>query len=396
MVHCCSERCRRVMTARCSCSTCPLATRCQADRGGTSRVEVVAGEMSSAELVIPPGIHVRGRVVDASGAAVPAARVWLSEAAHDYCDGGFVTTADQAGQFSLRCVSTRALPQCERGRSSQRCRGSGARRCGRNAGRRTRAARRRCQSDRQGHRRARWTCGRCAGPHRLARVRLPLDAEPVWRTPTADRVAHGCRRQVHRAWTGDRNQAGDLGASRRHLSLDSDRAAGSGPRRRDRKTELETGATLTGRVADDAGRSVAGGVDVDYRSTAWFSMGGEFHDFRGPRWSHSGASTDADGRYRIDCITPGTLRLIARKDDMEVRGELPIVDGESATWDPVLVEIAIRGRARPRAGRAARALTSPRSRRAARVTWPRRRPTSRASSSADSRHGAGRDDLLCR
>lgn len=51
-----------------------------------------------------------------------------------------------------------------------------------------------------------------------------------------------------------------------------------------------------------------------------------------------------DGRYRIDCITPGTLRLRARKDELEVRGEVPVAAGETAVWDPVLVEIAIRGR----------------------------------------------------
>lgn len=317
-------------------------TLLEADRGGTSRVEVVAGETSSAELVIPPGIHVRGRVVDASGAAVPAARVWLSEAAHDYCEGGFVTTADQAGQFSLRCVE----PE-------------------------------------------RFLSASAAGLRSAVVVPVrgdagaTLDVELVLRdvgVSLIGRVIEESGRPVAGAlvligWRGPglRWLQSVFNAHRPPIELSTDvdgtfTAHGLEPGTRqavwvravgtclwhqivelnaDRDTviavQLETGATLTGCATDGAGRPVPRAY-VDYRSTAWFSMRGDFHDFRGPSWSHSGASTDADGRFRIECITPGTLRLIARTDDMEVRGELPIVDGESATWDPVLVEIAIRGR----------------------------------------------------
>ncbi|MCA8977171.1 MAG: carboxypeptidase regulatory-like domain-containing protein, partial [Planctomycetes bacterium] len=106
---------------------------------------------------------------------------------------------------------------------------------------------------------------------------------------------------------------------------------------------LETGAALEGRATDANGAPVVGGF-VSYRSTAWFPARGDFHDLRGPAWSHYGAGTDADGRYRIDCITPGTLRLLAQKNRLEVRGEVEALATATARWDPVLAPIEIRGR----------------------------------------------------
>jgi hypothetical protein len=107
--------------------------------------------------------------------------------------------------------------------------------------------------------------------------------------------------------------------------------------------QLQTGAVLAGCATDVTGKPMAG-TWIDYRSSAWVSGRADFYEGREPEWSHSHAQTDADGRYRIDCITPGTLRLRANKDKLEVRGEVQVAAGETAIWDPALVEIAIRGR----------------------------------------------------
>jgi hypothetical protein len=105
---------------------------------------------------------------------------------------------------------------------------------------------------------------------------------------------------------------------------------------------LHRGASLTGRVTDGKGAAVAGAF-VAYRSAAWFPRG-EFYEVRHPEWACESAMTDRDGRYRIEAITPGTLRLRATDDERETRGELAAGEGETATWDPVLVDMAIAGR----------------------------------------------------
>src|SRR5262249_1170688 len=75
-----------------------------ADRGGNLEIEVRAGATTDAELVIPPGIHVRGHVVDEHGNDVATACVWLSSHAHDCTDGQHGGHTDVAGRFFLRSV----------------------------------------------------------------------------------------------------------------------------------------------------------------------------------------------------------------------------------------------------------------------------------------------------
>ncbi|MEM9383177.1 MAG: carboxypeptidase-like regulatory domain-containing protein, partial [Planctomycetota bacterium] len=69
-------------------------------------VDVVAGETTVAELEIPLGVHVRGRVVGPDGAGVEGADVWVSDYGVD-TDGHVVTTSSADGAFEIAHLPSR-------------------------------------------------------------------------------------------------------------------------------------------------------------------------------------------------------------------------------------------------------------------------------------------------
>lgn len=313
-----------------------------ADRGGTLGVEVAAGTTTDAALVIPPGINVRGRVVDETGAPVPGAQVWLSEERRSFCDGAFVAASDQAGLFFLRSVEPeRFLSATSPGR-----RGAGVQP-------------------------VRGTVGstidlelvlRGAGATLFGKVLAP-DGSPAsdarvfvgWRQPHLSlspdllgqlRPPLALRTAADGTFAAHGLEAGSSqavwvrapGCCAWSMSVPLETVGNTSM-----VVQLETGGVLAGRATDVAGRPVPGAW-IDYRSSSWVTGRADFHEGREPKWSHSHAQTDADGCYRIDCITPGTLRLRANKDQHEVRGEVVVAARQTTVWDPVLVEIAIRGR----------------------------------------------------
>lgn len=78
------------------------------DRNGDqgSSATVAADERALKEIVLPLGVQLEGEVVDARGAPVPGAGVWLSEAPTPR--GGRIAVAcDEHGRFALRDVSPR-------------------------------------------------------------------------------------------------------------------------------------------------------------------------------------------------------------------------------------------------------------------------------------------------
>ena len=317
-------------------------TYLESDRGGKLRLEVSAGTTTDAALIIPSGIHVRGRVVDETGTPVAAAQVWLSDGPHDYCDGDFVATTDQAGQFFLRSVeperflgasfagkrSAVVLPvRGNKGSTAEVelvLRGSGSSLLGKVVGPDgTAAIGARVFVGWREHW-FRWDA------ETFAEHRPPLEL----RTTSDGRfAAHGLKAGSKQAvWVRAVGCCAWYEVVQLEATGDTSIAV-----------QLQTGAGLAGRVTDAAGKPAVGAY-VEYRSTAWNQSGFGLDDNTGPGWSHTFGQADVDGRYRIDCITPGTLRLRANKDELEARGEVPVAAGETATWDPVLVEIAICGR----------------------------------------------------
>ena len=75
----------------------------EADRGGDVRADVVAGEISSAAIEISRGALVNGIVVDASGAPVAGADVFLTSQGLN-SDGFIVARSAGDGRFSVRSV----------------------------------------------------------------------------------------------------------------------------------------------------------------------------------------------------------------------------------------------------------------------------------------------------
>src|SRR5262249_35266297 len=95
---------------------------------------------------------------------------------------------------------------------------------------------------------------------------------------------------------------------------------------------LQRGATIRGRATDSDGKALVARICAfDPRTPS--------SDFHGPSWEQSSTDTAADGRYQLTAITPGAIRLWATVDERGTHGEVQAGDGETATWDPVLVAI---------------------------------------------------------
>lgn len=75
----------------------------EADRAEGVQVQVGAGQERRVALEIPPGVLVRGRVVDARDTAVGFARIWLSTCGNT-TEGHEVAVTDALGRFELRDV----------------------------------------------------------------------------------------------------------------------------------------------------------------------------------------------------------------------------------------------------------------------------------------------------
>lgn len=313
----------------------------ESDRGGTLQPDVAAGATTTAELMIPDGLFVRGRVVDDAGAPVAAARVWLSEERQDYTDGRFVTCTDQDGRFTLRCVQPErflsatapgllaAVVQPLRGDVGTAVdvelvlRGKGVSLLGRVVDPDGRpAAGARVQVGYRNHGGMVWD------PQWAAALRAPqqlrTDARGDFR---ADGVEPGRRTAV---WV----RAFTCCVSRTVLVPEpsQDHVV---------NVQLQRGGTVAGQATDGNGQPVA---------RAWIGTrcegmhGFEPTDSGAPRWALSGAMTDAAGRYRIDALLPGTTGMLARAEEKEVRGEVAVAAGGTATWNPVLADLALRGR----------------------------------------------------
>ena len=74
------------------------------DRGGLGAVEILAGRRARAELVLPPGATVRGRVLDPTGEPVAEAVVCLSGGGNP-SEGVPVGRSDGEGRYEVRDVS---------------------------------------------------------------------------------------------------------------------------------------------------------------------------------------------------------------------------------------------------------------------------------------------------
>ncbi|HZN58972.1 MAG TPA: carboxypeptidase regulatory-like domain-containing protein, partial [Planctomycetota bacterium] len=75
------------------------------DRGGSADVRVEPGDEREVVVEVPPGINIEGSVVDQSGFAVGAARIWISYSGHMNW-GSEVATSGADGSFFVRSISS--------------------------------------------------------------------------------------------------------------------------------------------------------------------------------------------------------------------------------------------------------------------------------------------------
>jgi len=120
---------------------------------------------------------------------------------------------------------------------------------------------------------------------------------------------------------------------------------------------LQIGATLSGRVADDAGRPMAGvKVTAGARSVVWGVN---------TSWSSERTTnTDVEGRYRLEAICPGAIEARVHVEPEAVR-EFQFVDGQQQTWDVTkeasrcLVGVVVDSQDKPLAGWRVRPVSEP-------------------------------------
>ena len=85
----------------------PGTARVWSPLGGSTRVEVIAGEEVTAELVLKNAVAVRGQVIDPNGEPVPHASVWLLGRWRNWYDCMPATRCDASGRFELAAVARR-------------------------------------------------------------------------------------------------------------------------------------------------------------------------------------------------------------------------------------------------------------------------------------------------
>jgi len=75
------------------------------DRGTRTRCQLAAGGAARFMTTLPAGVDVRGRVVDAEGAPVAGAGVWLSHEPGEPWDGAIVACSGPDGSFALAALA---------------------------------------------------------------------------------------------------------------------------------------------------------------------------------------------------------------------------------------------------------------------------------------------------
>ena len=290
------------------------------DRGWSFDAEVVAGETSEVELELPLGTDVAGTVVDAAGAPVGGAEIWVDSRHGVYPWGSVLATSWADGSFRLRGLGryvrfgARAsghlpsplfehdeLPLDADGTTRRVTLPLGA--SGRGVAGRV--------LDPEGH------------PVEGAVVLVGPRGGYNIDLPTGERVQAATPVPVRTDAAGEFVYPGDVGpepqpvhAMARGFPVWSGTAE-PGDGRAWIEIQLLAPATIHGRVVDSGGEPVAGARVVAAVETG----GGWFHDpLPSPR-----AESDADGLFVLGWVPPGAQELNARVDRRPELGKARVV-----------------------------------------------------------------------
>ena len=342
----------------------PGSYRVRADRGKEVEIEVVAGQDQDFEIVLDEGVHVSGVVVDAGGQPVGRARVWLQTAQSDWAAGRVVAVADGAGRFELAAIpadlSLGAL--AAEGGADAPSQLVDLDLCDVVEGR----VELRLVLEVDG--------GRIVGTVRDAVSGLPLGRARVAFGPRDQGIDSRGGRVVEK-WSPrtvetdadgrfvfDGVRAGEVvwSAARSGFGLARGTVAVEAGEIAQLEVALAAAAALVGTMRDEAG-APRPGVAVrayDREPGTNFIQTGQI-DFD-EVFDHAATTTDADGRYRLDGVTPGTVHAFVQAISQRwgsgtglayVTEQLELAAGEERTWDPVLTDgLVIEGRALYRDG----------------------------------------------
>ncbi|MCR9243966.1 MAG: sigma-70 family RNA polymerase sigma factor [bacterium] len=314
----------------------------RAGRGGECKATIVAGSTVTAELIVPTGIDVQGRVVDATGADVPHAAVWLSRRRRAYAEGCHVIRADGAGRFFLRSVEPErflsAVAPGLRAAVVAPVRGEVGS-----------AIEVELVLQPNGVTLRGVVVDPAGDPLPGARALIgaresafawTLDMHSEYRPPVevvadgrGEFVVHGFEPgSTHATWVRS------LGFAPWYRRLELEDSGETFVR-----IGLDRGATVRGTATDGSGAPVTGAF-VSYRAAAWAPYDGYPHQFSGPRWALGGAVTDGEGNYELARLPAGELRLVANHDEREARGDVVVANAATARWDPVLIDVVFTGK----------------------------------------------------
>lgn len=307
----------------------------------------IANATTAVLVQIPPGVTVRGVVVDENGMPVPTARVWLSHwgGAEEGLDVGPV---ERDGTFVLRDVPTNnsdgsylaAFAPGRRISTLTPIRGANG------SMQDVRIELREPGVSLIGH--VRLADGTPARGHRVLvglRESKPFWRESVWRTSRppvdtkcdergmfcADGLEPG---SITRVWLrGD-----DTAPARFLVQLPE-----SGELVQD--FSVTAGATVRGRATTPGGVPIAG-VAIFARADSVFEPKERDRRETAPQFATTTAKTDASGFYELLHVTPGAVALYAKcyQPQQTDESRLKLRDGDVVAWDPVLTSGAtIRG-----------------------------------------------------
>lgn len=299
------------------------------DRGVQETARVRPGQTRTVELEVPPGVEVRGRVLDPDGRSIAGASVWLSIGNREAV-GNVVARTGADGSFVLREVQPGRLL-------------------------------------------AAWAEGFAAATvveveERVEPVDIVLTLEPspgtllglvlgphgaplggaavlvgythpglapfptrYLRTDESGRfVVQGLRPGYWPVWV----RAPHYAPWHEVVEL-----AEQGPTRLE--VRLVEGATVSGRVLDADGL-LAGRVWI--RALHEEIEPGVRQLYQGPGWALMEGTTDAEGRFALSNLLPGRMKLRAQRDDLFATKDVTLLDGQHETWEARLGSgSAIRG-----------------------------------------------------
>lgn len=308
---------------------------------------VTAGETVEARLEIPVGVDVHGVVVGGDGTAIADAGIWLTSGATDWLGGRIVTRSDTRGEFRIRGAQRDAslgaivagftpsplvdLDALDTARSPVLIRLTVQEPGGGIEGTITAPS-------------GDPVAGAvvCVGvqPQRFKQRRGSMSSRVEKWTPliaTTDLDGHYALRGVAPGEHPIHVRAEALALFQARITIE----AGANLRR---NIQLVAGCLVHGIVRDGAGKPVAAAVlrSFDRALAETYLQIGQI-DYKSV-FGYEYAVSDAEGRYRLPHLTPGTKHLYAMRGKRRARGKAKIraktvvetSDGAETEWNPVL------------------------------------------------------------